>query len=316
MHIGHNKKRCVSTLASDSSSSSFGFFIDGQTIGGDFSAADQARPICEKEALALSKLIKFVVQPDTDFTLLCDNSVACSAFSKGRSTNAFISELVAEVRILLNKLNSRIKIVWVSTLTMTSLADPPSRGVFNLDPFGLSAAGVARLFDLQPSAKRRLDQDDMISLFGSPRNNPLNVAYCSLDYDLNDILCKRRDAFSLLESRAAKMRQIDGGVLAFPPPMLTSPLVDYIARLGLGADSQIYLIIPAVQVLAVRNKLGGLARLEVQRFCASKNRKVLHKIPGRDMSLVTISSFDVEGEREVVETGARGAKRLFSAISS
>ena len=199
---------------------------------------------------------------------------------------------------------------------MTSLADPPSRGIFSLDPFGLSAAGVARLFALQPSAKRRLDHDDMISLFGSPRNNPLNVAYCSLDFDLNDVLCKRKDAFSLLESRAAKMRQIDGGVLAFPPPMLTSPLVDYIARLGLGSDSQIYLIIPAVQVLAVRNKLGGLASLEVQRFCASKNKKVLHKIPGRDMSLVTISSFDVEGESEVAETGARGTKRLFSAISN
>ena len=317
--IGQNKKRCISLLASDASASSFGFYIDGRLIGGDFSTQDKARPIAEKEALALSKLIKHTVQPSCDYSFFCDNSVAVAAFSKGRSSNPFISRLVGETRIHLNSINSRIRVVWASTLTMKSLADPPSRGQFNLDPFGLSGGGVSHLYRLQPAVRIRKNNDDLISLFGSPRNNPLQVAYCSLDFDLNDPLCKRRDAFSLLEARVAKKKQLEGGVLAFPPPMLTGPLADYIARMGLGRDTQVFMIIPASQVLSVKNKLGGLVNIQIQRFCASKNKSVFHRIPGRDMSLVTLSSFDIEVARDQrAEAGVSGSgsKRPFDSISS
>ena len=291
--IGQNKKRCHSTLASDASMNAFGLYVDGRVAGGSFPAEHLDRPIHEKEAWALAKLIKGTVQPDTDYTFLCDNSVAVAAFSKGRSSNQFINDLVAISRRFLHGINSRVRVVWVSTLTMTNLADPPSRGHFRRDEFGLSEAGVQHLLRLQPDLRHRLEDSDCISLFGSPSNNPLKIAYCSLDYDLDDVYCKRKDAFALLEGRATKHQQIEGGVLAFPPPLLTGLFIDYVARLGLGADTQIFLIIPAAQVQAVRNKLGTLADLTIQRFCARRNRNLLFRAPGKDLSLVTISSLDM-----------------------
>ena len=303
--IGQNKKRCISTIASDASQNAFGLYIDGRVAGGSLPTEHLARPIHEKEAWALAKLIKGTVKSNTDYTFLCDNSIAVAAFSKGRSSNQFINDLVAISRRFLHGIGSRIRVVWVSTLTMTKLADPPSRGRFTKDEFGLSENGVDHLLRLQPDLGRRLDAGDCISLFGSPANNPLKIAYCSLDFNLDDVYCKRKDAFALLEARAAKSQQIEGGVFCFPPPLLTGLLIDYVVRLGLGSDTQIFLIIPASQVLGVRNKLGLAASICIQRFCAKRNRNLLFRAPGKDLSLVTISSWDVRDRNNAENPGGK-----------
>ena len=240
------------------------------------------RPIAEKECWALYNLIKAVVSKDTDFTFLIDNKAALGAFTKGRSKNLFINGLVSEVRQILFDNNSRANFIWISTRSMGPLADQPSRSEYARDEFGLTDAGVDRLFSLRPSIRYRRQNQDLISLFGSPKNNPLQVPYFSVDFDLDDNLCRKQEAFHAIETRLANSGRFGGGVFCFPPPLLSIELVHQIVRGGLERDTEIFILVPSSQVLTIKNLLLGVGRIEVVNFCGSRNSiflecRFLHK---------------------------------------
>ena len=299
--IGENKKRCISTLASDASMSRYGFYIDGRCLGGSFGFADADRPIAEKESLALAALVKASTSINNcDYSFLCDNKSSVGAFSKGRSSNKFINQLVAETLIHLNNRNCRAKFLWISTSRMTALADNPSRGVYLRDDFGLTSAGVDRLYDLEVGLQRRREACDLVSLFSSPVNNPLGVEYFSVDIDCDDSLCRRMDAFAALEQKALEGKKLLGGIFCFPPPLLVDMLLDYLVRIGIEEDCEVYLLVPADLCLLVKNKLGGLGSLRISCFCGPRNKTFLHKCPHRALSFVTLSGVSCQSQSKKI----------------
>ena len=283
----------MSLLASDASANNAGYYIDGRVVSVEFSEEEKLRPIAEREALAVSRLLKAVVVEGCDYYLLCDNTSVCGAFRNGRSSNEFIRQLIVEVTYLLYSKSSRLKVRWISTSAMAPLADNPSRRVFDRDPFGLTEKGVDRLFHLDRSISFRRSESELISLFGSPANNPLGIPYYSVDVDTSDPFCRKMDAFRALEERVGLGKRLAGGIFCFPPPILTSVLLDYMVRLGFERDTQVYLLIPSSQVLDCKNKLLGAGHVRLQSFCGKRNKTFLHRQPGKALSLITVSSFDL-----------------------
>ena len=310
--IGAKKRRCTSTLASDASSSRYGFFVSGRHIGGSFTEDIRRRDIAEKESWALATLVKATLLEDCDHNYLVDNRACVGAFTKGRSKNAFINNLILEVNLTLDRLGSRATYTWISTSQMGPLADMPSRSTFIRDDYGLSEAGVAALLELEPSIDHRRASSDLISLFSGPANNPLDIDYCSLDYDFDDRHCRKQEAFECLEDLASRGRKIAGGVFCFPPTTLISALSSQIVRLGLAPDTQVYILVPTRLVLGLKNTLRGSGSLTVKKFCGSRNKSFFFRKSGHAFSLVVVCSFDlVEGWRRL-----KSGKRVLVAKSS
>ena len=303
--IGAKKRRCTSTLASDASSSKFGFYVSGRHIGGSFSEEIKHRAIAEKECWALATLVKATLLPDCEHNYLIDNRACLGAFTKGRSKNPFINDLILDVNLKLDALGSRAKYTWISTAQMGPLADMPSRSTYARDDYGLSEAGVNALLDLEPSIQHRINNTDIISLFSGPANNPLRISYCSLDYDLDDSLCRRQEAFECLEELASKGRRLAGGVFCFPPTTLVKALSAQIVRLGLAQDTQIYILVPARHVLGLTNTLRGSGRLTVKKFCGSRNKSYFFRTAGHAFSLVELASFDLAEGWHRLKSGKR-----------
>ena len=242
-----------------------------------------------KEMYALTALINLIKEPDTDFKILVDNTAVAAAFAKGRSSNKLMQSMVDQARTALADVGSRVKVVWISTVAMEPLADAPSRRKFSRDPFGLTELGVRHLLAIEPDIQQWRDAGSLVSMFGGPLNNPLQCEYFSVEWDLEDPLCRRSEAFTALDNKFKAGSKFMNGIFAYPPPLLILDFCFYLRKLGLEEGCQIFLIIPASFASSVLNAVRPLGTVSIRKFCGKSNKTFLHRQPKSDISLVRLS---------------------------
>ena len=295
--IGRRKFTNGAVMASDASGKKWAHVIGNASYADVFPDDIKDQHISVKEAFALNQLMKKACEPDTDFEILCDNVATVHCFNKGRSKNEMIHNLVSETQEMLGEVNSRLRVVWISTAKMTEYADGPSRGVYKKDPFSLTNAGINRIIEMFPSFQTRRQNRDLVSLFAGPLNNPAQVRYFSLDIDATDPLSAGLDAFQAMDKQKAKGKKLAGGLLAYPPLVLIDSFNKKIRELGLEEDTEIYYVLPAKYVGKTVNMLTGLGAITVRLLCGKSNQTVLCKKQSFNMSIINIKSYDLQNRR-------------------
>ena len=293
MNIGRRFKKCVSLCSSDASSKKFGYTIGSSYVGGSYPADMADKHIAIKEAYALAYLVRNLKEEGADYFILVDNQAVVSAFVKGRSANAEIHFWINEAKDTLLQLNSKAQVTWISTGKMSVLADAPSRGSFPRDEFGLSPRGAEKILSFSPDLASRRAAGDLVSAFGGPRNNPLGIPYYSIHYDLDDVMCKGREVFAVLEDLAAAGRPCGGGIFAYPPAALVDQFCQQVVRVGLDSDSQVFLLVPGFKFQSVRSAFINLGHLHWSKFSGREAKSWFWKKTGHSMMFFTLSSFDL-----------------------
>ena len=94
-----------------------------------FSEADQAKPICQKEALAILKMLQKCenVLANTTLVHFCDNTNVCFAYKGLGTKNRPLNDIIIDIYRQLHNMNSSLKMYWCST--KLQLADLPSRKI-------------------------------------------------------------------------------------------------------------------------------------------------------------------------------------------
>lgn len=94
-----------------------------------FSEADQAKPICQKEAIAILKMLQKCknVLANTTLVHFCDNTNVCFAYKGLGTKNRPLNDIIIDIYRQLHNMNSSLKMYWCST--KLQLADLPSRTV-------------------------------------------------------------------------------------------------------------------------------------------------------------------------------------------
>ena len=285
-----NASTYIGTVSSDASSDGYGYTIGNRFFGGSF--PDDIRPlnISQKESFALATLVDQLTERSKHYTIKVDNTAVVAAFRKGRSSDGFIHKSVCRAKLALRKLGSSAEVLWISTKEMEQLADGPSRGKWPQDPFGLSPSGAFRLREISSDFSRRLDDQDMVDIFGGPSNNPFDVDYFSVHHDFDDPRCRREDAFSALARKRSNNQTIDGGVYAFPPLGLCLSFCDQVAEIGLGPDSALFLITAGNLQQQVFNRLNKVGRYECRYLCSGRARGWSFRMPGTSLVLITLKN--------------------------
>ena len=281
--FGEVRRVYAHTLSSDASGSRFGFTVAGRFCGGSFPDSVMPLNIAQKEAYALKRLTLELTSPNTVYNILVDNTTVASAFAKGRSSDRFIHDTLAFVKEFLMARGSIAHLTWISTHHMHHLADAPSRNFYPRDLYGLSTSGASRLLHKLPELAERRANDDLVSLFGGPSNNPLSVPYFSLHVDQDDVLCRQQDAFSALQSKKEQGLTLDGGIFAFPPKSLVGNFLRLVSEIGLGHDSALFLIVSGDQRQAAFNSLYKLGILSWGSLCSGRAKGWLWKQPGHNL---------------------------------
>ena len=119
--------------ATDASSFAGGIVILDEKEGSancyQFSETMARRPICEKEAHAILRMLrdnpnKFRNRQICHF---CDNQVVCHSFRNLGSSNPEMNDLIRAIYMELHRLKSRMNVYWCSTKIM--MADKESRTI-------------------------------------------------------------------------------------------------------------------------------------------------------------------------------------------
>ena len=294
--IGRRKFSNGSVLASDASSKKWAYVIGNTSYSDIFPEKYKDQHISVKESFALNQLMKKACKPDTDFEILCDNVATVQCFNKGRSKNEDMHQLVSETLEMMAEVNSRLRVVWISTARMTEFADGPSRGVYKKDPYSLTEAGINTIIKIFPSFEIRRRNKDLSSLFAGPLNNPAQIRYFSLDVDATDPLAAGLDAFQAMDKRKAEGGRLAGGLLAYPPIVLIDSFNKKIRMLGLDHDTEIYYVLPASYVGKTLNMLAGLGNITIRRLCGKNNESILLKKPSSNMAILNLASFDLQNK--------------------
>ena len=94
-----------------------------------FNERDQQRPICQKEAIAIIKMLRKFRKYLQNSILVhfCDNTNVVYAYNGLGTKNVALNNLITEIYILLREMNSTIKMYWCSTTLQ--MADEPSRKI-------------------------------------------------------------------------------------------------------------------------------------------------------------------------------------------
>ena len=94
-----------------------------------FSETDQAKPICQKEALAILKMLQKCekVLANTTLVHFCDNTNVCFAYKGLGTKNRPLNDIIIDIYRRLHNMNSSLKMYWCST--KLQLADLPSRKI-------------------------------------------------------------------------------------------------------------------------------------------------------------------------------------------
>lgn len=226
--------------------------------------------------------------PNTKFVILSDNTALCSAFTKGRSSNEFLHDIIKSVIEDSLKVGSVVEVRWINTHTMGSLADEPSRGIMPRDDFGLTSEGVSHCYSLYPSLKQFRKEGNLVSLFAGPRNNPFKVPYSSVHIDIDDPLAAKKDAFESLQSLLARGETLAGGVFCWPPPPLLSTFLHQLTKMQLAEGAEVFVMVMARAAASTLRSLSGWGICEIKPFCSAKNTSYLHKVPKCYLSLIRV----------------------------
>ena len=294
LQIGRKKYKNGNVLASDASQKRFAYVIGAKSFADIYPDKYANEHISIKEAYALFCLLQKASQPDTDIEVLCDNASVVNCFNKGRSKNTIIHDLISQSKILLDSLNSRLRVVWIPTKEMEDYADGPSRGKYIKAEFGLTEAGINKIIELFPSFQKRRNNTDLVSLFAAPCNNPANIRYFSLDIDATDPLSAGMDAFQAIHKKKLEGGRLAGGLMAYPPLALINSFNRIVREVGLEEDSELYYILPSKYVAKTVNMLSGIGDVQVKLLCGKSNSSILYKKPQHmSMSIINFSSLDL-----------------------
>ena len=301
LKIGKRALACGNvTLASDACQEKYAYVIGNTSYANTYPAHLLNEHISVKESYALYQLILKACSQDTDYEILCDNVTTVSCFNKGRSNNPLIHDLVKKSWEFLAGMNSRLRVVWIPTSRMEDYADGPSRGVYKRAEFGLTKEGIERIVDLFPSFEKRRRNEDLVSLFAGPLNNPAGVRYFALDIDATDPLSAGMDAFQVINKKKQEGGRLAGGMLAYPPVALINTFNRLVREVGLEEDSELYYIIPSSYVGKTMNALLGVGEITVRLLCGKNNSKILYKkSQALSMAILNVKSEDVgESQRK------------------
>ena len=297
LQIGRRLHKNCNVLASDASQKRFAYVIGPKSYADVFPDKYANEHISIKEAYALYCLLQEASQPDSDIEVLCDNSSVVNCFNKGRSRNNLIHDLICQSRILLDSLNSRLRVVWIPTREMEDYADGPSRGKYLKAEFGLTETGINKIIELFPSFSRRRNNEDLASLFAGPRNNPAKIRYFALDVDATDPLSAGMDVFQAIHKKKLEGRRLAGGLLAYPPLVLINSFNRLVREVGLEEDTELYYVMPSKYVAKTVNMLSGIGNVQVKLLCGKSNSTIMYKKPQHmSMSIINISSLDLRFE--------------------
>ena len=94
-----------------------------------FNETDQAKPICQKEAIAILKMLQKCknVLANTNIVHFCDNQNVVFGYKGLGTKNRALNDYIVQIYKFLHNINSSLKMYWCST--KLQLADEPSRRI-------------------------------------------------------------------------------------------------------------------------------------------------------------------------------------------
>ena len=184
-------------VTTDASSTAYGVTIGNLKVRGTFGADLADEPIQVKETAALHLYITEYAPERTDLTVCIDNQSLKHSFDRKFSKNVSANNLLKEIFQALAKKKSALNLLWIPTKIMAdSGADPLTRNFKKEfeDSKALSEFGGKRL-------RRYLGSkvENIIDLFASAVDNPLQANYCHVFHDRDDHLALGVDAFEYLD---------------------------------------------------------------------------------------------------------------------
>ena len=185
-----------------------------------FDEIDQARPICQKEALAILRMLQkcYKVLANTILVHFCDNTNVVYAYKGLGTRNRTLNGIIVQIYKQLHKMNSSLKMYWCST--KLQLADEPSRKIDWGEEFipWPRFIQICTKFDFFPQidlmATRNNTKAKKYIAWGKPYNIPSELTKCiGIDFFSHD-----------------PIDIINEKLYIFPPKVLTSKVAIHLAK--------------------------------------------------------------------------------------
>ena len=202
-----------------------------------------------------------IAKPRTRSKVGLDSQVLQFCFTKRRSKNATLNEILLRIYKKMEQKNLFIDTYWISTTVMNKFgADKVSRrdfGEFEEVRNGLSVSGANFVTDYHGLPK--------MDVFGSP-SNVLGTMYCSNISVLDDRFNMKMSGLEFLCEKEMK-----GVLWMYPRPEIVKQMMDIVGRMEWKDFKKVKMLILVTEskvqmVRATLSKLRGIKKLNLETF--------------------------------------------------
>ena len=269
----------------DSSSKFFGVKMGGKQVRGDIPAELALESILVKECYAILFYVRNFAPPRTSIHLLTDNKGLYYNYLKRYSRNGVVNKFLREIFEILRERKSVLELSWISTEVMaTDGADALSRNFVEKfsDEKSLSPNGKNKVLRLSG-----LDVSKGIDVFASGVDNPFEMRYCHVNWDVECKLALKMDGFQYLKENFGKKLNLH--LFCYPPLALMDEVIIACKRLELAVGGKLILLVVDEKAVQAKLALGRVGSVVLVPFCKSGNRLVLKSKAGLGLTLVLVS---------------------------
>ena len=269
----------------DASNKFFGIKLGQKQIRGDIPPVLALEPIQVKEAFAVRYYIVEHSPANTRINLLTDNKALFHNFQKRSSRNELVNQYLREIFVVLRERKSALDMAWISTeLMLEEGADQLSRDFVEkfFDEKGLSELGAAKILNISG-----LDTNRAIDVFASSANNPFNIQYAHINWDLEDKKALGKDGFEFLDGLYGKL--VGFHLFVYPPLALMDVALEKLADLSLSSKGKLIVLVTDSKAVKARLLLARLGQVTLVPFCRRGNRHVLLSKASLGLTLLLVS---------------------------
>ena len=269
----------------DSSSKFFGVKMANKQVRGDLPGELALESILVKECYAILFYVRNFAPARTSIHLLTDNKGLYFNYLKRYSRNGLVNQYLREIFKILRERKSVLELSWISTSVMASDgADALSRNFVEkfADEKSLSPLGKNKLLRLSG-----LDVSKGVDVFASGVDNPFEMRYCHVNWDLECKLAMKKDGFQFLNENFGKKLNLH--LFCYPPLDLMDEVILACKRLELAVGGKLILLVVNEKAVQAKLALGRVGTVVLVPFCKSGNRLVLKSKAGLGLTLVLVS---------------------------
>ena len=269
----------------DSSSKFFGVKMGNKQVRGDIPPELALESILVKECYAILFYIRNFAPAQTSIHLLTDNKGLYFNYLKRYSRNRLVNEYLREIFEILRERKSVLVLSWISTEVMAAEgADALSRNFVEKfsDEKSLSPSGKNKVLRLSG-----LDVTKGIDVFASGVDNPFEMRYCHVNWDVECKLAMRMDGFQFFKENLGKKLNLH--LFCYPPLALMDEVILACRRLELAAGGKLILLVVEEKAVQAKLALGKVGSVVLVPFCKGGNRLVLKSKAGLGLTLVLVS---------------------------